>query len=104
MVFINDTDHGGTTQNAIFTTSVAPCSMIAATRSERDTMDAFCQVGWVYYYKSSSQNPDGCKTYIDTDIGNVIFDGSNDITLVNAYPGWDFTMPFKAVVITNLYY
>ena len=98
MIFINNTDHGGSSPNAIYTTSTSPCSVISAIGSERDNNNTFCWKGWTYYNSSTSTKPSECQTYIDTDVGKIIFDGheENSTDHVKAFPGWDFRMPILA--------
>ncbi len=91
MIFVNNTDHSGSTPNAIYTTSVWPCVVVSSVKSERDTGDAFCWKGWRYYESSLSLNKSDCRKFIDTDVGIVKF--SENIGHVKAFPGWDFRIP-----------
>ena len=96
ITFFNNTDHGGNSQNAIYTTSVLPCT-VASNSSEENIIKTFCWKGWNYYNASTSSKSD-CQIYIDTDVGMVQFNGSevNRSDHVRAFPGWEFRMPILA--------
>ena len=87
--FFNNTDQGGTRKNAIYTTSVFPCSFTAG--SDKDQI--FFWDGWDY--------PDEASPYqmIATDIGDIDYTGINRHTpnSVKAFPGIPFDLPLIVV-------
>ena len=98
MFFFNNTDHGGTKPNAIYATSVLPCTTIGTTGLVVDIHTAFCWKGWHYsgnIPRSPSLNYMDCHTFIETDAGKVQFSSHdfNTSSRVKAFPGWDFQLP-----------
>ena len=93
MRFINNTDHTAL-QNAIFATSILPCSVIGGSgiRSNKTGSALLCWKGWHYYNTSFDDVSSDCGPYIISDVGKIEFNNENDNT-VKAIPGWDFAMP-----------
>ena len=93
MRFINNTDHIAS-QNAIFATSILPCSVIGGSgiRSNKTGSALLCWKGWHYYNTSFDDVSSDCGPYIISDVGKIEFNNENDNT-VKAIPGWNFAMP-----------
>ncbi len=98
MTFHNNTDHGGVAPNAIYATSILPCTMVGTIGAVVDKNKIFCWKGWHYsnnISSSTSLNGTSCHTYIETNVGQIQYvghevDGNN---YVKAFPGWEFEMP-----------
>ncbi len=96
VIFVNNTDSGGVSPNAIYATTLLPCTFMGLINQ------TFCWKGW-HYYNSSISSPQlmDCPTYINTDVGNMEYISSyEEEGSIKAVPGWMFRMP---LVATNNY-
>ena len=95
VLFIDNWEFQHTSRNAIYSTSILPCSVLG--ESGVMTSEVLCWKGWSYF---AGEKPVECSTQIATDIGNMEYNGGysvNNSDNINnhaqAFPGWTFEMP-----------
>jgi predicted outer membrane repeat protein len=97
--FIDNWDSRHSRANAIYATSLLPCSMVGGSGVYVATTNStvFCWPGWSYHHEGKRVN---CSSQIATDIGFMKYtgnktEGTEINNTIHAYPGWEFELPVQ---------